>query len=120
MAKNEEKAKVGRPKLADPELIKESWNKIFACSSIAFVMAICGAGVLTGRTPWQIMTFQNPYKVQGNVANVNTNKSTGNVKIIDVKDLNNTTVIKAKKTRTRIVKPNGEVSYIISANDANN
>lgn len=120
MAKNEEKAKVGRPKLADSELINNSWEKIFACLSVASVMAICGAGVLTGRTPWQVITFQNPNKVQASVANTNVVKRKNNVRIIDVKDLNNTTIIKAKKTRTRIVKPNGEVTYIISANDANN
>lgn len=112
MAKKEEKAKVGRPKLADPELIKDSWCKIGACLSVALVMAICGAGVLTGRTPWQIITFHNPNKIQGNALN------SENTKIIDAKSLNNTSVIKAKKATTRIISPNGEMTYIIPANES--
>ena len=39
MAKKQDKNKVGRPKLADPELIKDSWCRIGASLSIALVMA---------------------------------------------------------------------------------
>ncbi len=113
MAKKEEKAKVGRPKLADPELIKDSWCKIGACLSVALVMTVCGVGVLTARTPLQVLTFKNPSKIQGNVASADV-KTTIN----DTKSLNNTKVIKAKKTYTRIIKPNGEVTYIIPANES--
>lgn len=111
MAKKEEKAKVGRPKLADPELIKDSWFKVGACLVVALVMVVCGAGVLTGRSPWQILTFQNPSKVQGNVA------SAENTKIMDVKSLNNTKIIKAKKVTKKIIGTNGKVTYVIPAKE---
>ena len=68
MAKKEEKNPVGRPKLADSELIKDSWCKIVASLVIVFVLTICGLGVLTARTPLQVLTFQNPNKLQGSVS----------------------------------------------------
>ena len=68
MAKKEEKNPVGRPKLADSELIKDSWCKIAASLVIVFVLTICGVGVLTARTPLQVLTFQNTNKLQGSVA----------------------------------------------------
>ena len=40
MSKKEEKAKVGRPKLADKDLIKDSWCRIAASLSIVIVMII--------------------------------------------------------------------------------
>ncbi len=101
MAKKEE-SKVGRPKLASPELIKDSWCRIAACLCVALVMVVCGVGVLTARTPLQVLTFQNPNKIQGNVAKVNDD---------------NTKVIKAKKVTKKIIKPNGEVIYVIPANE---
>ena len=74
MAKKEEKNPVGRPKLADSELIKDSWCKIAASLVIVFVLTICGLGVLTARTPLQVLTFQNPNKLQGSVSKTITYK----------------------------------------------
>ena len=103
MSKKEE-SKVGRPKLASPELIKDSWCRIAACLSVVLVMVICGVGVLTARTPLQVLTFQSPNKIQGSVAKINDA---------------NTEVIKAKKVTKKIIKPNGEVTYVIPANEVN-
>lgn len=111
MAKIEEKAKVGRPKLADPELIKDSWYKIASCLVVAIVMAICGIGVLTNRTPLEVLTFTNPNKVQANVANAKT------VTVIGAKRVE-TKVIKPNKVVTKKIKTNGDVTYIIPANEA--
>lgn len=110
MVKKEKNSKVGRPKLADPELIKDSWCKVAACLSAVLVMTVCAVGVLTMRTPLQVLTFQNPNKIQGNALNTkNTTSVNGNTK-----------VIKAKKTTVKIIKPNGEVTYIIPAKEASN
>ena len=43
--KKEEALKVGRPKLADKELLKDSWIKVSASLALAFVVGT--AGVLT-------------------------------------------------------------------------
>lgn len=103
MAKKlEEKAKVGRPKLADPELIKDSWYRIAASLSIVFVLVICGVGVLTTRTPLQVLTFQNADRLQGNVVVVEKAKK-------------NVRVIPAKKSETRIINADGTVTRIIPA-----
>ena len=112
MAKKQEKSKVGRPKLADPELIKDSWCRIGASLSIALVMAISFIGIMTDRTPFQVLTFQNTDKLKGSVSE---QKDTV---IIDAKSLNNTKIIKAKKVTQKIINTNGEVTYIIPANEA--
>lgn len=100
MAKMEEKAKVGRPKLADPELIKDSWCKIAASLSFVFVFAICGIGVLTARTPLQVITFKNMNNAKASVASIK-------------KD--NVRVIPAKSAETRMINPDGTVTRIIPA-----
>lgn len=100
--KVEEKAKVGRPKLADPELIKDSWYRIAASLSIVFVLVICGVGVLTARTPLQVLTFQNADKLKGNVVTVE-------------KNVKKVRVIPAKKLETRVINADGTVTRIIPA-----
>lgn len=107
--KKEEKAKVGRPKLADSELVKDSWCKIAACTLSAVVMLICAIGIITNRTPFQVLTFQNPYEVQASVGNAKT-------RTIDAKSLGNTRNIPAKKAEKRIIKADGEVTRVIPAN----
>lgn len=69
MAKKEEKNKVGRPKLASPELIKDSWCKIGVSIVFIFVFLLCGIGNLTTRTPFEVLTFQNPNKMSASVLN---------------------------------------------------
>lgn len=100
MAK-EEKNKVGRPKLAEPELIKDSWIKVGSSLFVALVMALCGAGILTSGTPFKIESLN---KAQASVTKVDSSK----VKII-----------KANRLTKRIIKPNGEIKYIIPANKVN-
>ncbi len=100
MAKKEENNKVGRPKLASKELIKDSWFKIGACLSVVLVMSLCAVGVLTSRTPLQVLTFQNPNKIQANA------KKSQDVKVIE-----------SKKATIKIIKPNGEVTYIIPVSE---
>ncbi len=100
MAK-EEKNKVGRPKLAEPELIKDSWIKVGSSLFVALVMALCGAGILTSGTPFKIESLN---KIQGNVSNVDSSK---------------VRVIKANKVTKKIIKPNGQVKYIIPAKSVN-
>ena len=58
LAKKEEKNPVGRPKLADSESIKKSWFMIGASLVIVFVLVVCGTGVLTSRTPLEVLTFK--------------------------------------------------------------
>ena len=100
MAK-EEKNKVGRPKLAEPELIKDSWVKVGSSLFVALVMALCGAGILTSGTPFKITSLS---KAQASVAKIDSSK---------------VRVIKANRVTKRIIKPNGEVKYIIPANKVN-
>lgn len=100
MAK-EEKNKVGRPKLAEPELIKDSWIKVGSSLFVALVMTLCGAGILTSGTPFKIESLN---KAQASVTKVDSSK----VKII-----------KANRLTKRIIKPNGEIKYIIPANKVN-
>lgn len=64
MAKKVEKTKVGRPKLADDSLRKESWINISACLLVAFVMTMCGSNVLFGSSTGTI----NTTKLQGNAS----------------------------------------------------
>lgn len=99
MAKKVEKNPVGRPKLADSELIKDSWCKIAYSLVIAFVLVISGVGILTTRTPLQVITFQNPNKVVGSVANADKK----------------TIIIPAKKAEKRIINVDGTVTRIIPA-----
>ncbi|MEE0700136.1 MAG: hypothetical protein U0M66_06105 [Bacilli bacterium] len=108
--KKEDKAKVGRPKLAEPELIKDSWCRIASCSVISIVMLVCAIGIITNRTPFQVLTFQNPYEVQASVGNVN------NVRTINPKTLGNSRTIPAKRAEKRIINANGEVTRVIPAN----
>ncbi len=107
--KKEEKAKVGRPKLADRELIKDSWFKIGASAVVAVVMTICAVGIVTQRTPFQVLTFQNPEFVQASVGEVG-------VKIKDLSSSENKRVIPAKKAERRIIDANGNVTRVISPN----
>lgn len=110
----EDKAKVGRPKLADEELIKDSWCRVGACLAIVFVLIICGIGVLTTRTPLQVLTFKNSALVQANVSNA----SNGSVRIIRANPSKNVRVIPAKKSERRIIDANGNVTKIILPNSA--
>ena len=104
MAKKEEKNPVGRPKLADSELIKDSWCKIAASLVIVFVLTICGVGVLSARTPLQVLTFQNPNKLQGSVAKTITYRKVIPAEHAETKKINSdgtvTRVIPAIKTKT--------------------
>lgn len=94
----EEKAKVGRPKLADSELIKDSWCRIATGLSFAFVFLICGVGILTTRTPLQVITFKNMNNVKASVVNVKEE---------------NVRVIPAKKVETRVINTDGTITRII-------
>lgn len=102
MAKKEEKAKVGRPKLAEPELLKESWISIAACLVVALVMTVCGAGVLTGNSVRDLVALKgDASKLQGSV-----------VKVIPAKKAK---VIPAKKVSQKIIGTDGKVTYVIPA-----
>lgn len=109
MAKFEEKAKVGRPKLADKELIKESWYSVGACLVVALVMVVCGMNALTGKTPLDLIKSN---KLQGNVSEVTKtriiNVANSGVKIVSV--------IKPEQKEQRLIKPNGKVTKIIPIN----
>ena len=107
MAKKEEKNPVGRPKLADSKLIKDSWCKIAASLVIVFVLTIRGVGVLTARTPLQVLTFQNPNKLQGSVAKTITYRR--NILPSETK------VISAKQVETRKISSDGTVTREIPA-----
>lgn len=113
MSKKEEKAKVGRPKMADRELIKDSWYKIGACLSVVFVMSVCGAGVLTSKTPLEIITFGGINKLKGTVEEVKVTEN--KVVTLDQEDLNNE-VIEAKKATKKVISTDGTVTYYIPAN----
>lgn len=111
MAKREEKAKVGRPKLAEPELIKDSWQNIASCLVVALVMVVCGSFTLAGVSITDFVSMASANKLQGNVLNttvIPANK-------VEVIPANKVRVIPAKKTTTKVIKTNGEVSYIIPA-----
>lgn len=103
MVKIEEKGKVGRPKLADKELIKDSWYKVAAGSAIAIVMIICLVGIITERTPWQVLTFKKIEDLSASTAKI-VNKN------------NNTKNIPAKKATKRIINTDGTITNIIPAN----
>lgn len=107
MAKKEEKNPVGRPKLADSELIKDSWCKIVASLLIVFVLTICGLGVLTARTPLQVLTFQNPNKLQGSVSKTITYR-----KVIPASKVK---VIPAEHAETKKINSDGTVTRVIPA-----
>ena len=106
MARFEEKAKVGRPKLADSELIKESWINIGSCLVVALVMVVCGTHSLTGITPLDLIKAS---KFKANVSEVTINRV---IKVADdgVKIVR---VIKPEQKEHRVIKPNGEVTRII-------
>ncbi len=126
MAKKiEEKNPVGRPKLADAELIKDSWCRVGASLAIALVLVVCGTGVLTSRTPFEVLTFRNPSKVQGNVAtvteydpNVKIIKANSSVKVIPASK-STVRVIPARGIPKRIIDVNGNVTKVIPANPSN-
>ena len=109
MAKFEEKAKVGRPKLADSELIKDSWFNIGSCLVVALVMVVCGTHSLTGVTPLDLIKSS---KLQGNASEVAINRvikvSDDSVKIVRV--------IKPEQKEYKMIKPNGEVTRVIPIN----
>ena len=96
MAKMEEKAKVGRPRLADPELIKDSWYRVAASLSIVLMLVMGGLGILT--------------------AQITTSKGLDNAKasVVSVKK-KNVRVIPAKTAETRIINVDGTVTRIIPA-----
>lgn len=98
MAKIEEKAKVGRPKLADEELINDSWCKIISCLAIVLAMTVCGIGVLTGRTPSQVLMLRDVENLSGSVAKLRD----PNTKIIDVDSLGNSRRISAASSTRKI------------------
>lgn len=100
MAKNTPKNPVGRPKLADPELIKDSWCKIAVSFAFIFVFLICGVGVLTTRTPLQVITFKNMNNAKASVASIKNQ---------------NVRIIPAKSAETRIINADGTVTRIIPA-----
>ena len=56
MAKKEEKAKVGRPKLADDPMKKDSLISIGLSLVIAFVLCVGGIGSMAGAKPWEVLT----------------------------------------------------------------
>lgn len=93
MVKKVEKNPVGRPKLADPKLIKDSWCRIVASLVIAFAFAIGGISVLT---------FSNTSKIKGNVSSVKNSVEIKRIKVIP-----------AKKTETRIINTDGTMTRII-------
>ena len=111
MAKIEEKAKVGRPKLAEPELIKDSWKNIASCLVVALVMVVCGSFTLAGVNIMDFVSIASTNKLQGNLANI-TVVPANKVEVIPA---NKSKVIPAKKTVTKVIKTNGEVSYRIPA-----
>lgn len=115
MNNKDEKVKVGRPKLADEELIKDSWCRVGASLAIALVLAVCGIGVLTTRTPLQVLTFKESSLVQANVSNISNNH---NVRIIRASKAENVRVIPARKLTKRIIDANGNVTRIILPNSA--
>lgn len=115
MAKKiEEKNPVGRPRLADAELIKDSWCRVGASLAIALVLTVCGIGVLTTRTPLEVLTPNNPSKIKGNVAEA-TN-STDSYDPLSVSTSKGTIrFIPAKKASKRVIDANGNVTKIIPA-----
>ena len=115
MNNKEEKAKVGRPKLADEELIKDSWCRIGASLAIVFVLVICGIGVLTTKTPLQVLTFQKSNSIQANVSKANTDS---NVRVIPANTVKKVRVIPAKKVERRLMDIKGNVSRIILSNSS--
>ena len=115
MAKKiEEKNPVGRPKLADDELIKDSWCRVGASLAIALVLVICGIGVLTTRTPFEVLTFSNPNKIKGNVAAEKTNADSYDPLSVSTSK-GTIRVIPAKKVSKRIIDAKGNVTKIIPA-----
>ena len=114
MAKKEEKNPVGRPKLADSESIKKSWFMIGASLVIVFVLVVCRTGVLTSRTPLEVLTFK---KAKASV--VRTDDITiKRIKTVDKDEIKvkRVRVIPAKKVETRMINTNGTVTRIISVN----
>lgn len=107
MAKKEEKNPVGRPRLADKELIKDSWCKIGVGIAFTFVFLICGIGVLTTRAPLQVITFQNPNRVVASVANADDKTV-----VIPAQKVK---VIYPEKVEKRIINTDGTVTRIIPA-----
>ena len=109
MLKKEEKNPVGRPKLADKELIKDSWCKIGVGVAFAFVFLICGIGVLTTRTPLDVLTFQNPNKIKGSAVST--------AKYVRYIPANKVKVVYPERTITRKINADGTVTRIIPANE---
>ena len=98
MAKIEEKTKVGRPKLAEDDLLNDSWCKIISCLAIILAMTVCGIGVLTGRTPSQVLMLRDVENLSGSVAKLRD----PDTKIIDVDSLGNSRKISAKSSSRKI------------------
>ena len=98
MAKIEEKAKVGRPKLAEPELVKDSWCRVASCLAIALVLIVCGVGVLTNRTPLEVVAFRQPESAKATVAKR---------KVV--------TVLGARNVETKVIAPASIKTTILGA-----
>lgn len=109
MAKFEEKAKVGRPKLADSEMVKDSWFSIGACLVVALVMVVCGTHSLTGKTPLDLLKSN---KLQGNASKVTVTRV---IKVAD-DSVKVVRVIKPEQKEYKVIKPNGEVTRVIPIN----
>ncbi len=110
--KEEEVAKVGRPKLAEEDLIKDSWCRIGSAVAISLVMTICAIGVFTERTPLQVMTFYNPNKVQASAAKVVAvrNISAQKAKVIEVAK-----TVSANRSTKIVINKDGTVTRIVPA-----
>ncbi len=101
MAKKQEKSKVGRPKLADGKTMNDAYISVALSIAIMLVLSLSGTSALTGRTLWQLLTFQNPNRVSASV--------------VKAKNVKTTRTINSEKNVTRIIYPDGTVQKIIPA-----
>lgn len=108
MAKKQEKNPVGRPKLAEPELIKKAWCQIAVSLLFVFVFVISGMSTLTSKTPLRLLTFTKADKLQGNVNNIKYRRNI---------PANKTNVIYLDKEEKRIINTDGTITRVIPANE---
>lgn len=111
----EEKAKVGRPKLADSDLVKNAWVSVAMSLSIVLVVSVFGVGSLTNRTPAEVLSFARNSKAS--VASIKKLGIKKPVKVVvkDTVPVVEKTVVKAQKATKKIIKPNGEIYIVIPA-----
>ena len=105
MAKNIEKNKVGRPKLADSELIKSSLYKVAICFVMVAVLIVGG-----------IYSLCKPSlnNLKGNVVEANSNVGIKRIrKVTNNNSVKRIRVISAKKSPKRIIHSDGTVTKII-------